>query len=254
MAYQTLVVEKRGAQATITLNRPQVLNAISTTVLKEIQRVLASLEGSPGVKVVLFRGAGDRAFSAGTDIKEVAGLFAKGRGSVLTKYLSATFGVVRRFPKPVVCAVHGYCLGAAVELMLSCDMVIAREDAQFGMPEIDRSIPSIVEAAILARAMSILRAKELVMTGDFWSAQRAERYGLVNEVVPRDKFEGRVSEVVNKLAAKDALALAVQKDICNKWLTTDLETAIEYSRMALLRTQGTAGQVQGMRSFVEKKR
>ena len=253
MAYKTLLVEKKEGIAVLTLNRPQVLNAISSELLRELKQAMEALKDDPEVKVVVIKGAGDKAFSAGTDVREAAKLIPAAAEKV-GEIIHEAFNAVRFCPKPVVCAVNGYCLGAAVELMVCCDIVIASDTAQFAMPEINIGIPSIVEAAILPMVIGIFRAKELVLAGEYWDARKADKVGLVNEVVPAAQFEKRVWEVARNLASKDALALAVQKDICNKWMTTDLETAIDYSILAIKRTEGTKGQVEGMAAFLERRK
>jgi len=225
--YETIILEKADNIATITLNRPRAMNSISRKMLKEIQQAVSDIKDDPNVKVVIVTAVGDRAFSAGTDIKEMAKV--PGDNGIL---LHETLTSIRKLPKPVVCAVNGYCLGAGLDLMLSCDLVIAAETAQFSMPEINVGVVSNVEAVILSRAMSIFRAKEICLTGDYFDAQKAERCGLVNEVVPLARLGARANEMAAKLASKDATALAVQKDVINKWLTTDLETAMDYSIIA----------------------
>jgi enoyl-CoA hydratase/carnithine racemase len=227
MIFETILLEKPDNIARITLNRPRAMNAMSRKMLKEVQQAVTDIKNDPKVKVVILSAAGDRAFCAGTDMKEMAG--TPGDNGIL---LHETLTSIRNLPKPVVCAVKGYCLGSGLDLMLSSDLAIAGENALFGMPEINVGVVSNVEAAIMSRAMSIFRAKEMCLLGDHFDAQKAERCGLVNEVVPLARLEARVNELANKLASKDATALAVQKDVINKWLTTDLETAMDYSIIA----------------------
>ncbi len=227
MNYETIILEKADNIATITLNRPHAMNAITRKMLKEIQQAISDITNDSNVKVIIFKAAGDRAFSAGTDIKEMAQ--TPGDNGVL---LHETLKGIRHLLKPVVCAVKGYCLGAGLDLMLSCDLVVASETARLGMPEINVGVVSNVEAILLSRAMSIFRAKEMCLTGDYFDAQKAEKCGLVNEVVPVARLDARAKELATKLASKDATALAVQKDVINKWLTTDLEAAMDYSILA----------------------
>lgn len=227
MTYETIILEKTNRIATITLNRPRAMNAITRKMLREIQNAVNDIKDDPNVKVVVVTAAGDRSFSAGTDLKEMAQ--TPGDNGIL---LHETLTSLRHLLKPVICAVNGYCLGAGLDLMLSCDLVIATEASRFSMPEINVGVVSNIEAVILSRAMSIFRAKEICLTGDYFDATKAERCGLVNEVVPSGKLEARVKEMAAKLAGKDATALAVQKDVINKWLATDLETAMDYSILA----------------------
>jgi len=251
MPYNTILVDTENKVQTIIFNRPRVLNAMSTELWGELQDALNKAGEDPEVKVLVITGAG-KAFSAGTDVKEVAKIMP-GSGVKVQQLMHDTITAARYLPKPVICAVRGYCIGGAVELMISCDMAIASETARFSMKELEIGIPNIIEAALLVATIGNLRAKEFCYTADWWDAQKAERAGLVNEVVPDDQLEARVKEVAAKMAGKDALALAVQKDIINKWLTTDLEAAIDYSMMAILQCQGSGGQKEGMGAFVEKR-
>ncbi|MBT6276807.1 MAG: enoyl-CoA hydratase/isomerase family protein [Chromatiales bacterium] len=250
MSYNTILVETQDKVQTITLNRPRVLNALSTELWGELKDALEKAGDNPEANVLVITGAG-KAFSAGTDLKEVSKLMP-GSGVKLQQLMHDTITTARYLPKPVICAVRGYCIGGAVELMIGCDMVVASETASFCMKEMEIGIPNVIEAALLVATIGALRAKEFCYTADWWDAQKAEKVGLVNEVVADAQLETRVREVAVKMASKDALALAVQKDIINKWLTTDLETAMDYSMMALLQCQGSEGQKEGMKAFVEK--
>ncbi|MFC1857249.1 enoyl-CoA hydratase/isomerase family protein [Thermodesulfobacteriota bacterium] len=251
MSYNTILVDTRDKVQTITFNRPRVLNAMSTELWGELKDALNKAKDDPEAKVLVITGTG-KAFSAGTDVKEVTKLIS-GSGVKIWRLMHDTITTARYLPKPVICAVRGYCIGGALELMISCDMVIASETARFSMKELEIGIPNIMEAALLVATIGNLRAKELCYTADWWDAQKAEKVGLVNEVVADDKLEERVKEVATKMANKDPLALAVQKDIINKWLTTDLEAAMDYSIMAMMQCQGSEGQKEGMRAFLEKR-
>ncbi len=224
MVYEDIILEKAGNVATLTLNRPKALNAMSIKSLNEIRDVITTLKNDDSVKVVILTSAGERAFSTGTDLKNPP--TDDGR------FLHETLTDFRHFLKPVVCAVKGYCLGSGLDLALCCDYIIGAENSQFGMPEINVGVVSNVEGGIMSRAMSIFRAKEMVMLGEFFNAQKAEKCGLINEVVPLDKIMARATEIALKFASKDATALRYQKDIVNKWMTSDLETAMDYSILA----------------------
>jgi len=252
MSYNTILVETEDRVQTITFNRPHVLNAMSTELWGELKDALNKARDDSEVKVLVITGAG-KAFSAGTDVKEMVKIMP-GSGARVQQLMHDTITVARYLPKPVICAVRGYCIGAAVELMISCDMAVASETARFSMKELEVGIPNIIEAALLVATIGNLRAKEFCYTADWWDAQKAERVGLINEVVADDQLETRVKEVATRMASKDALALAVQKDIINKWLTSDLETAIDYSIVAMLQCQGSAGQKEGMGAFLEKRK
>ena len=135
--------------------------------------------------------------------------------------------------EPIVAAVNGACLGAGLELAVGCDIVIAADTATFGMPEIALGIPSVVEAALLVNLLGALRTKEFLLTGDRWGARVAERYGLVNHVVGIDELLSSAQAICHRINQHNPTAVALQKDLVNRWMITDLETAIEYGINAL---------------------
>jgi enoyl-CoA hydratase/carnithine racemase len=257
--YTTIRLERQDRVATLWLNRPEVRNALSDTMAREIPQAIGELAADADMHAVILTGAGDVAFCAGADLKEMRARPLSGgdvawkrrqRGAVLHR----CFQSLRDLPKPVVAGVNGYCLGAGLELMASCDLIIASERAQFAMPEIDYAIPSIVEAALLPRMIGILKARELVMTGDVWSAAEALRVGLVNEVVPHAELHQRVGTLARKLAAKSPKAMAVQKDICNQWLDSDLQAAIQHSIYASAIFTGDADHLQSLERWQKRRR
>ncbi|MDD5466584.1 MAG: enoyl-CoA hydratase/isomerase family protein [Anaerolineales bacterium] len=252
MEYKTILYTKSPPLARITLNRPEALNAINDVMLKEIIAVCRQIADDSEVRVVVFDSACGRAFSAGIDVDFVKDMHPW-FGRWVPKLLHECFGTVRFIEKPFIAAIDGLCLGAGLELAVSCDILIATERSRFGLPNVHRGIPAIVEAAILPHAMSIFHVKEMAFTGEFWDAHKAERRGLLNVVTPDDDLQAEVDGWVEKLAAKPTIALATQKDIINKWMLTDLETAIDYSIQTVLLTFSTRDQKEGMKAFLEKR-
>lgn len=250
--YQTISFRKDGHRATISLNRPQVLNAINDAMLREIIDACHRIAEDREVRVAVFDSACDRAFSAGIDVgfvKDMHPWF----GRWMPKLLHECFGTIRFTEKPFLAAIDGLCLGAGLELAISCDILIATERSQFGLPNVDRGIPAIVEAAILPHATSIFFVKEMAFTGELWSARKAQQRGLLNAVVPDGALRAEVDRWVEKLVNKPPIALATQKDIINKWMQSDLETAIDYSIQTVLLTFTTQDQKEGMQAFLEKR-
>lgn len=252
MEYKTILYTKSPPLARITLNRPEVLNAINDVMLKEVIAVCRQIADDREVRVVVFDSACGRAFSAGIDVDFVKDMHPW-FGRRVPKLLHECFGTVRFIEKPFIAAIDGLCLGAGLELAVSCDLLIATERSRFGLPNVHRGIPAIVEAAILPHAMSIFHVKEMAFTGEFWDAHKAERRGLLNVVTPDDDLRAEVDGWIEKLAAKPTIALATQKDIINKWMLTDLETAIDYSIQTVLLTFSTRDQKEGMKAFLEKR-
>ncbi|PIV27580.1 MAG: hypothetical protein COS37_02520, partial [Anaerolineae bacterium CG03_land_8_20_14_0_80_58_20] len=181
MKFSTLTLQRNDAIARLTLNRPGALNAINGAMLDEIRAALAGIADDDSIRVVVFDSACERAFSAGIDVAYVKDLDAWGARRV-GQELHATFGAIRTLEKPVIAQIDGLCLGAGLELALSCDLLIASDRSQFGLPNIKRGIPAIVEAAILPQAIGIVNTRELAFTGRNWDAAKAERRGLVNAV------------------------------------------------------------------------
>lgn len=244
--YATIRLERDARVTTLTLARPEAHNAFSDRMADEITDAMAALAADAETAAVILTGAGDRSFCAGADLKEMRARVDPG-GDVAWRRrqrgltLHRCFQSLRDLPRPIVAAVNGHCFGAGLELMASCDLILASDRAVFAMPEIDFAIPSIVEAALLPRMIGILKARELVMTGDRWSAGDALAAGLVNHVVPHAELRQAARALAAKLAGKPAKAMAVQKDICNRWLDDDLQSAIQHSIYASAIFTGEAG-------------
>ena len=253
IGYKTIVYTREPPVATITLNRPEALNAINGEMLQELQDVIRKIEEDKKVVVVVIDSSSERAFSAGTDVFYVKD-FGVWEGRKVAKSLHETFGAIRNLEKPIIAAIDGHCLGAGLELALSCDILIATDRSQFGLPNIKVGIPAIVEAAILPQAIGIFGVKELCFTGEFWGAQKAERRGLLNSVVPPKELKKEVQRWVDLLAGKSPLALATQKDVINKWMTTDLETAIDFSINTVVINYSTTDEKEGTDAFLEKRK
>ncbi len=250
--YETLDCRRDGPVLRVTLDRADVLNAIDGRMLRELRHTLADAERDPQVRVVCIDGAGDRAFSAGIDVawvKNMGGLEARDAG----RELHRTFYALRTIEKPVVTAIDGLCLGAGLELALSCDFMVATPRSRFGLPNIHRGIPAIVEAAILPRAIGIQGAREMAYTGEFWPADRAERRGLLTAVHPQESFEDEVDALCQRLATRSATAMATQKEIIHQWMTTDLEAAIEFSINTVMINFMSRDQKEGMAAFLDKR-
>ena len=249
----TITCNKEGPVYRLTLNRPEVLNALNAVMLGEIRQALGEATDDPQAKVILIDSASDRAFSAGIDVayvKDLSGFDVREVG----RELHRTFLALRTTEMPIVTAIDGLCLGAGLELAISCDFMIATNRSRFGLPNIDRGIPAIVEAALLPMAVGIQGAREMAYTGEFWDADKAERRGLVHAVAPPEDFAAEIDTWVSRLVDKPALALATQKEIIHKWMTTDVEAAIDFSINTVVLNWLTRDQKEGMGSFLEKRK
>lgn len=252
MTYTRILYETTDRVATITLNRPQVHNALDWQMLEEIDDAAKRVAKDEEVMVLVVTGSGARAFCSGIDVGLVHDqdmLQARAIG----RRIHDTDAALRFLDKPVIAKVRGLCLGAGLELAVSCDLIIAAADARFGLPHMRIGIPAIVEAGILPQAIGIFRTKELCFTADFWDAKKAEQVGLVNRVVPVAELDQAVHELAAKLCRWSPLAMAIQKDIINQWMTTDLESAIDFSINSVAINFASEDQKEGMAAFLEKR-
>jgi enoyl-CoA hydratase len=211
---QTIGFEQRGAIAVLTLQRPEKLNAIDAGMLAALQRGLDRAEADASVRAVVLRGQG-RAFSAGFDLGPGG---AEKDAVAMRAELRSDFDAIMRFwdfPKPTIAAVHGYCLGSAMEMAVACDVTVAAEGCRFGAPEV--RFGSGIVALILPWVVGPKQAKELLLLGDdAISAERAQALGLVNRVVPAERCFEEALEIAGEIAANDALAVALTKQAINR--------------------------------------
>ncbi len=248
----SILFTRQPPRATIALNKPEQLNALDTAMLRQIRNHLRSIQEDPEVIVAVVTGAGDRAFCSGIDVNEVRemdGWSARALG----RELHHTFTAVRELSKPVIARINGLCLGAGLELAVSCDLLIGTETSRYGFPHMRIGIPSIVEAGILPQAVGIFRTKWLCFTAEYWDGRQAYQAGLINQVVPPEELDAAVDALVQKLAGYSPVAMALQKEIVHKWMTTDLETAIDFSINTVFMSFESEDQKEGMRAFLEKR-
>ncbi len=250
MSYEDITTHQEGPILRLTLNRPAKLNAISRAMLREIREAVTAAAEDPESRVVLLDSASDRAFCAGIDVAYVKDLDAFGTRQV-GRALHSTFYHLRTTEIPVVCVIDGLCLGAGLEMALSCDFMICSDRATFGLPNIHRGIPAIVEAALLPIAVGLQGARELCYLGENWTADKALLRGLVNKVVAPQELAAEAEALCLKLADKSPLALGTQKEIIHAWMTTDVEAAIEFSINTVVLNWLTDDQKEGMGSFLE---
>ncbi len=252
MTYKYIACEIQDRVWRMTFIRPEVHNALNAEMLHEIHDAARAADADDEVRVIRIDAAGERAFCAGIDVayaKDMDAFGARAMGQLLHR----TFLALRTVTKPVVTEIDGLCLGAGLELALSCDFMIASERSRFGLPNIHRGIPAIVEAALLPIAVGIQATRELCFLGTFWDAEKAERRGLVQEVHAPEALPGAVDELCATLASKSPFALESQKEIIHSWLTTDLDSAIDFSINTVGYSWLTKDQQEGMDSFVEKR-
>jgi enoyl-CoA hydratase len=243
--------EPVDAVALVTLDRPQVMNALSFALLDELGEALATLDADPACRVVVITGAGERAFAAGVDIRELA---AQTPDSLLDR---DPFAVLERIPAmrvPVIAAVRGFALGGGFELALACDLVVASDDAQLGLPELGLGVvPGAGGTQRLSHAIGRARALEVILTGRRINADEAERLGLVTAVVPAADTLAHALELAARIAAAPPLAVTTAKAAVNASTRLPLADGIRFERAAFAALFATEDQHEGMSAFLEKR-
>ena len=253
MEFKTIWFEKKDSLAWITLNRPEVRNAQNDTVRAEITQALEDCRDDDNVRIIIITGAGDKAFSAGADISEfpkrAPADILKGKG------VKRMTDLLREIPKPAIAMVNGLALGGGCELAMACDIIIASENAQFGQPEINVGvIPGAGGTQVLPRLVGEKKAKEMVFTGAFISAQEALSWGLINKVVPADKLKDAVLEMSKAMMRHSPIILKLCKLAINKSLDVPLTVGMDYERDLFAMCFGTEDQKEASKAFLEKRK
>ena len=255
MTYANLLAERHGAVLLVTVNRPEVMNALNGQVVQELDQLASGVEGDDGVRAVVLTGAGERAFVAGADISElhqVAGRPAE--AAAYTGGLQAVATRWERLPKPVIAAVNGYALGGGCELALAADIRLASDRARFGQPEIKLGlIPGSGGTQRLPRLVGRGYAKLLVMGGEPIGAQEALRIGLVDRVVPAEQLLPEALALAAKLAQAAPIALRLAKEAVDGGLEGTLAAGLALERRLFGQALGTADAAEGTGAFLEKR-
>lgn len=249
----TLLYEVRDETAYITLNRPEVLNALNSTVYGELAEILDSINCQHGVRVVILTGAGDRAFAAGADIAAMRNYTAQ-QARAFARLALCAVELISFLPQPVIAAVNGLALGGGCELAMACDLRIASTRAKFGQPEITLGIiPGGGGTQRLPRLAGIARAKHLIFTGAIITAQEALAAGLVNQVVEPDDLLPAAGRLSAALREKPAQALALAKAAVNQAMELPLGAGLDYEIECFGECFATDDQKEGMTAFLEKR-
>lgn len=251
MDYETLIVEKRDEVGVITLNRPQALNALNSTLLKELRHILASFSKDESIGAIVITGS-PKAFAAGADIKEMQSL------DFVDAYLGDFLGGwddVASTRKPVIAAVSGFALGGGCELAMMCDFIIASETAKFGQPEITLGvIPGMGGSQRLTRAVGKAKAMDLVLTGRKMDAAEAERSGLVSRVVPQERLMDEAIEAATTIASLSRASVMMAKESVERSFEVSLSEGLRFERRLFQALFATEDQKEGMAAFVEKRK
>lgn len=253
MTYETIKYSVKDSIAIIAINRPEALNALNSSVLKELISAAGEAAGDGSVRAVIITGEG-KAFVAGADIAEMKN-FGVLEGYEFACLGHSAFSALEDMAKPVIAAVNGFALGGGTELALACDFILASEKAKFGQPEVNLGvIPGFGGTQRLARAVGINKARELIYSGEIISAEEARRIGLVSEVYKSEELMEKAMEKTRLIASKGPCAVASAKSVINKGAGLPLSAALELEKQAFSAVFGTEDQAEGMSAFVEKRK
>ncbi len=250
MQFETILLEKNNGVGLITLNRPQALNALNSTLIQDLNLALDDLDRDPTIGCMVITGS-EKAFAAGADIKEMAEL------SFPNIYLDDFFHLADRIAqrrKPLIAAVSGYALGGGCELALMCDFIYCADNAKFGLPEVTLGvIPGIGGTQRLTLAIGKAKAMEMCLTARQMGAVEAEQSGLVAQVFPKEELVEKTLNAAKKIAEKSVVATMMIKESINRAFEVSLQEGLRFERRTFHSIFATQDQKEGMQAFVEKR-
>jgi enoyl-CoA hydratase len=246
-----ILVEREGAVATVIINRPDKLNALNWALVGELADELETLDRDDAIHAIVLTGAGERAFAAGADIAEMSDKTP----AQMAFGAFEGWGHIRRIKKPIIAAVEGFALGGGSELAMHADIIIASEKAKFGQPEILLGImPGAGGTQRLTGAIGKYRAMEMCLTGEQFTAQQMEAWGLVNHVVAPGQARAEATKLAQKIAAQAPVATRMIKETILMALETPLEAGLAYEKRVFAMLFSTEDQKEGMAAFMEKRK
>ena len=229
-AFKTLIYEKKESVASVTLNRPEALNAFNVQMRDDLYEVLGAIIDDPDVRVVIFRGAGEKAFCAGADLKEFLGA-PPPVAARQVRFRRDPWGLFQKVPQPIIAALHGYVLGSGIEIALCCDIRIASEDVRIGLPEVGLGIiPAAGGTQTLPRIVGRARALEMLLADRWLGGEEAFHFGLVNRVVARDRLSKAAEELAETIASRDPLAVRSAKQAVARGMDLPLAEGLDLER------------------------
>jgi len=254
MSFENLLLDRDGGVATITINRPKVLNALNSQTLDELRRAILELRRDDSVRAVILTGAGEKAFIAGADINELATQTpVSGREHAMSG--QHILDLIEQMGKPVIAAINGFALGGGCEMAMACTIRIAADTAKLGQPEINLGlIPGYAGTQRLTRIVGRGRALELLLTGDQITAQEAHRLGLVNRVVPAADLMAEAKKLAATLAARAPVAVKYILEAVNKGVEMPFAQAQVFEATLFGLVASTEDMREGTKAFLEKRK
>lgn len=252
MPYESIIVERRERVGIIILNRPQQFNTFNTALADELCRALLELETDKTVRVIVLRGAG-KAFCTGIDISEFHGKTLQEYREWISR-MERALHVISSMKKPVIASAHGYAVANGAGLIAACDLALVAEGTKIGATAVNVGLFCMGPAVPMSRSLSRKRCLEMVMTGDMIEAQEAERWGLVNRVVPLDKLEEETMALAKKLAEKSPLALQMGKEAFYGMADLEFGKALAYTNEVFAALCMTEDAKEGVDAFLNKRK
>jgi len=238
--------------ATVTIDRPEVKNALNLETVQGLRSALRTLEGDESVGVLILTGAGETAFVSGADINDIR---ARSRDEGLAAINSSLFAEIERFPRPTVAAINGYALGGGCEMALACDLRIAADTAKFGQPELGLGIiPGAGATQRLPRIVGLGRAKHLILTGEIIDAKQALEIGLVSALAPAGQLQLRARELAKKILRQGPLAARLAKIALNASARVDMDSGLLIETLAQALCYSSEDKLEGTSAFLEKRK
>jgi enoyl-CoA hydratase len=254
LEYKHILIEITDNIGWVKINRPEILNALNSELIKSLTQALHDIEQDAAVKVVVITGAGEKAFVAGGDINEMAAmapLAARAFGRNGQHLIES----IEKMTKPVIAAVNGYALGGGLELALACDFIYASEKARFGLPEVTLGvIPGFGGTQNLPRLIGPNKAREMIFSGKLLTAAQAREWGIVNEVFPAGDLIPKVMEIALAIANNGMIAVASAKDAIVNGLNMPKEDGLRYESSLFATLFSTEDQKEGMQAFITKRK
>ncbi len=252
MSYQTVIVEQKGYVGVITLNRPKAMNTFSSEMARELNQALIQLDNDKGIRVLVVKGAG-KAFSVGIDVSEFFGKSQR-EYKEWVGLMEQMNHVIACMKKPVIASVHGFAVANGAGLLAACDLAVVAAGTKIGATAINVGLFCMGPAVPISRSLGKKRCMEMLLTGDMVSAEDAERWGLVNKVVPLDQLEETTMAWANQLAEKSPLALQMGKQAFYGMCDMEFGKALEYSNEAFAALCMTEDATEGINAFLEKRK
>lgn len=254
MSYNYLLLEKEDGLGILYINRPEAMNALNEELLQELSTAIDDIGNDEEIQVLIITGAGNKAFVAGADIKQMQPFNAV-RGRIFGQLGQEVFRKVEVLAKPVIAAVNGFALGGGCELAMAADIRLASEKARFGQPEVGLGItPGFGGTQRLSRLVGEGRAKEMIFTGEMISAEEAYRIGLVNHIYPAETLLDEAKKLARKIMANAPLAVQFSKAAINQRMQTDIQTAMSIEADLFGLCFSTEDQKKGMEAFLNKEK